>query len=194
MSYISRELKPKFEEVFSPLLEFLSKKRVSPNLLTLSGLILVLLGSYLLLFRGGLLTSLLLLIGSSLDAIDGALARKEKVQGKFGSFLDSTVDRISDALPFIALTLRYSYQSNQVGVILSLFALLFSFMVSYARAKGESLGLNMRVGLFERTERWIVLLLGIAFGLEQVSLLIILVGSLVTFFQRLLKVLRETQN
>ncbi len=182
---MSREIKPYFERSISPFVDFLSQKGVHPNFVTLLGFTLIVLGSAFLYYGMGLVSFLLLGTGALLDAVDGALARRRGLQSDFGAFLDSTVDRFSDALPFIALSLYYAEAGQSEGVFLSTFALISSFGVSYTRARAESLGVYGLGGVFERTERWVVLLIGIVADMVPLALLIIGVGSLITVFQRI---------
>ncbi|WP_457601214.1 CDP-alcohol phosphatidyltransferase family protein, partial [Hydrogenivirga sp.] len=115
MSFVSRDFKPYFERSISPIIEFLSSRGVSPNLITFTGFGLIALGS-LSLYQGMYLLSLLLLgFGALLDAVDGAVARKLGIESDFGAFLDSTVDRFSDALPFLALGVFFGEAGEPAG-------------------------------------------------------------------------------
>ena len=194
MSFVSREIKPYFEKSLSPLIEFLAHRRVSPNLLTLLGFSLVALGSVLLLYRADAVALVLLTVGALLDALDGAVARRLGMDSEFGAFLDSTIDRFSDALPFLSIAVVYGAEGEPWGVALSALALVASFGVSYSRARAESLGVYGIGGLFERTERWIVLLAGIALGLVPLALTVISIGGIVTVAQRVYEVRRVLER
>jgi CDP-diacylglycerol--glycerol-3-phosphate 3-phosphatidyltransferase len=190
MSFVSRELKPYFERSISPVIEFLSDRGVHPTLITLGGFLLILVGSVALVMNLTAVALLLMMSGALFDALDGAVARRRGLESEFGAFLDSTVDRFSDALPFLALGIVFGREGEPVGVGLSFLAMIGSFGVSYTRARAESLGVYGIGGAFERTERWIVLLLGIAFELIPLALLIITVGSFITVIQRIYEVKR----
>ncbi|MFN4013220.1 MAG: CDP-alcohol phosphatidyltransferase family protein [Aquificaceae bacterium] len=182
MSHLVRELKPTFERLIEPLVDLLHKLGASPNLITFLGLFLVAIGSYFLYLGQNLVSLAFLLLGALCDAIDGSLARRlGKSSLPLGAFLDSLVDRVSDALPFIAIALS---SGNKALSFLSMLAIVFSYTVSYARARAEGLGYELRVGLFERPERWVVLLLGIALDIVLLAVLTIVVGSLFTTLQR----------
>ncbi len=181
MSYIVRELKPTFEKLTEPLVLLLQRLGATPNFITFLGLLLVALGSIVLYLGYTLLSFFLLLLGALSDAIDGALARRLGKSSSFGAFLDSVLDRVSDALPFIAIALS---SEDKVLSVVSLLAMLFSFTVSYARARAEGLGYELKVGLFERPERWMVLLTGIALDLIFPAVFLIALGSLATTLQR----------
>ena len=188
MSFVSRGVKPYFERSITPVVDFLSQKRVHPNFITIGGLILVGLGSIALYAEMKVLALLLLGVGALLDAIDGAVARRMELQSDFGAFLDSTVDRISDSLPFISMGVLYAEKGEPAGVFLSFLSLVGSHSVSYARARAESIGVFGVGGIFERTERWIVLLIGIVLDLIPLAMLVIGLGSFVTTGQRIYEV------
>ncbi|MCS7262410.1 MAG: CDP-alcohol phosphatidyltransferase family protein [Aquificaceae bacterium] len=181
MSYIVRELKPAFERLAEPVVSFLQRLGATPNTVTLTGFLLVVCGSVFL-YYGNYPASFFLLLGGGLaDALDGSLARRMGRSSPFGAFLDSLVDRVSDALPFVALAL--SWQDTELS-LLALMALLFSYTVSYARARAEGLGYELKVGLFERTERWILLLAGLLLNVLPLAVALIALGSFITTLQR----------
>ncbi|SNZ07072.1 CDP-diacylglycerol--glycerol-3-phosphate 3-phosphatidyltransferase [Persephonella hydrogeniphila] len=190
MSQIIKQLKPVFEELFSPVVSFLNKIGITPNFLTFSGIIFVLASSYFI-YTGEFLTGgILLLIGNLCDALDGTLARKFNKESKFGAFLDSVIDRFSDFLPVIAIGL-YLKEDDTV-LLLSIFAVLFSFMVSYTRARAEGLGIDCKVGIMERAERSVVLILSLIFDFIVAGLLIIAIGALITTLQRIVCVYKKS--
>ncbi|RLJ70422.1 CDP-diacylglycerol--glycerol-3-phosphate 3-phosphatidyltransferase [Hydrogenivirga caldilitoris] len=188
MSFVSREFKPYFERSISPVVDFLSTRGVHPNLITLAGFGLITLGSVALYYKMSLAALLLMGMGALLDAVDGAVARRRGLESEFGAFLDSTVDRLSDAMPFLSLGLLYAEVSQPLGVALSFTALIGSYGVSYTRARAEALGIYGIGGIFERTERWLVLLLGIASELIPLALFIITLGGFATSLQRVYEV------
>jgi len=181
MSYLVRELKPTFERLIEPLVDLLNKLGTTPNLITILGLLLVAIGSLFLYLGQNFISFIFLLLGALCDAIDGSLARRSGRNSPFGAFFDSLMDRISDALPFIAIALS---SEDKVLSLFSMLAMVFSYTVSYARARAEGLGFELNVGTFERPERWIVLLLGIALDMVFLAVLIIAIGSLFTTLQR----------
>ncbi|GAB6065849.1 CDP-alcohol phosphatidyltransferase family protein [Aquifex pyrophilus] len=190
MSVLTRRLKPYYEELVTPLITLLERKNVNPNYITLFGLFSVGFGSLFLYLEDTLLALLFLVLGALADSLDGALARRTNRASPFGAFLDSTSDRFSDAFPFTAMGVNFSSKGDELGTLLSFLALTASFGVSYTRARAEGLGVYGLGGLFERTERWVVLLVGILLGLWKLALLVIFVGSLITVIQRV----RETKR
>ncbi len=181
MSYLVRELKPTFERLTEPLVDLLHRLGTTPNLITLLGLLLVAIGSLFLYLGQNLISFIFLLLGALCDAIDGSLARRSGRNSPFGAFFDSLMDRISDALPFIAIALS---SEDKVLSLFSMLAMVFSYTVSYARARTEGLGFELKVGTFGRPERWMVLLLGIVLDMLFLAVLIIAIGSLFTTLQR----------
>ena len=190
MSDIVKELKPYLEKSLEPFVSFLYQLNVHPNFITFFGFILVLIGSYLLYLGENFLALLFLTLGALADACDGTLARKYNKNTTFGAFLDSVLDRFSDTFPLVALTFRF----DGIMSFICILAIVFSFSVSYTRARAEGLGYDLRVGIFERPERWIVLLVSILFGVLEIGVLLVFIGSLVTTLQRVYTFMKLTQR
>src|SRR3954471_23261955 len=117
------------------------------------------------------------LIVNALDFLDGAVARAAGTAGAFGAFLDSVLDRYSEAVVFVGLIVWYSRQDDTLAVLVSALALAGSFMVSYCRSRAEGLGLDCEVGLLQRPERIVVM--GIGLMLAEYTYPIVLVAVLV---------------
>jgi len=136
---------------------------------------------------GGVLAALVGLC----DTLDGELSRRTGTASALGAFLDSTIDRLSESLVLVGL--YWYYRDSWLG-LLAVAALVFSFMVSYVRARAEGVGRECKVGLFERPVRVPMLLLG-AFVLGHtwmpIALGVIALGSLVTVVQRIIHVLAQ---
>jgi CDP-diacylglycerol--glycerol-3-phosphate 3-phosphatidyltransferase len=154
--------------ILVPLADFMARLGIHPNTLTLFGMLLqvgigVMFGLGYLMLGGWLL-----LVVSPVDALDGALARTLGKPSRFGAFLDSTFDRISDASLIMGLTVHYLRRVDFLNVVLLLVALVASLMVSYVRARAEALGFSCKGGLLTRMER--IALIGVlsAFGLHVV--------------------------
>lgn len=176
---------------------------IHPDLITLSGLVVVAIASALIAQGSFLPAGLLLLLGLPLDAVDGAVARALNRRGSFGMVLDSTLDRYADGFIFAALGYYFAGQGRFDMLALALLALVGSFMVSYIRARAEDakVGLQVTVGLFTRVERVMVILMMIlAMGLFgnpialEIGLLTLAVGAHLTAWQRLLFVYHALKN
>lgn len=160
----SERIKESGRAVLAPVVRLAARLRVTPNEVTVAGFVIVI-GAAALVADGQLLAgAAVLVVGSLLDAIDGALARATGVSSAFGNFLDSTLDRAAEAILYggvVAHLLRSA--ADPVGpVLLALAALAGSFMVSYTRAKAEGIGLTASVGLAPRMERLALIVIGIA--------------------------------
>lgn len=181
MSYVVRELKPTFDRLTQPFAELMRRLGLTPNAITIVGLFFVSLGSLMLYYEKNLLAFLFLLTGALCDTLDGSLARQSGKSSEFGAFLDSLTDRVSDALPFVAIALS---SEDEMLSFMAMTAVVFSYTVSYARARAEGLGYSLKVGIFERAERWIVLLTGVILDMLMIATMIVAIGSFVTTLQR----------
>jgi len=118
------------------------------------------------------------------DGLDGTIAAKTSTQSKFGAFLDSTLDRLSEYVLFLGIFIYFQNQAHHIGVLLTYLAFGGSVLVSYIRAKGESLGVVIKRGMLTRVERLIVLVLSLLIGYPIFGLLIIAVIGNLTILQR----------
>jgi CDP-diacylglycerol--glycerol-3-phosphate 3-phosphatidyltransferase len=136
------------------------------------------------------------LLAGFFDILDGALARRIEQVTPFGAVLDSTLDRLSEAVVLLAILV--SFGRSPLLVLLVFLALLGSLLVSYIRARAEAVGLGCQVGLFTRAERVVVLALGLLLShianALVIALAIIVVFSFFTFGQRLVYVWRQTKK
>ena len=148
-----------------PVATTLVKMKVSPDAVTWAGAIGNLAVSIILLSRGQfLLGGILIALLSLSDLLDGTMARLLGKQSAWGAFLDSTLDRVSDASVIAAVIYFYSQAGTPADdrtVIVGLVALVMGQLTSYARARAEGLGVECKVGIAERAERSLILLTGI---------------------------------
>lgn len=182
-----------FAPLITPVASCVGKTGIHPNTITLLGFVLTAGVAYVLSQGYLLLGGALLLVTSSLDALDGAVARTMHNHSRFGAFLDSTLDRLSEGVVFIGLLHWLLTQGRTTDVYFLFLALLGSVMVSYARARAEGLGLSCKVGLSTRVER--IILIGLFLMLGWVTALLILLSVLtwITVVQRVMYVYREAQ-
>ncbi len=183
---IRRRTKGLLEHIASPL----ARVGVSPNLLTLSGLLATFVIAGLLGLGHERLAGLLLIPVALFDALDGALARLTGKATRFGAFFDSTLDRFAEIALYLGLL--YLYRGSTLETLLIYLAITGSLMVSYARARAEGLGLDCKVGLFTRLERLAVLTLGLLFEQTLIALIILAVFSNLTVLQRMWHVRKVT--
>jgi phosphatidylglycerophosphate synthase len=171
-----------------PLVNLLAAAGVTPNALTLAGA-LGNGGAAFLAARGEFLAAgIVMLAASSLDFLDGALARATGKATAFGSVFDAVMDRVSEGAVLFGLLYYFSDRGGREEELLIFAAVVTSFLVSYTRARAEVIGVALRDGLFGRAER--VLLLGIGLIVDQVTiaLWVLAVAAGATVLQRLVLV------
>jgi CDP-diacylglycerol--glycerol-3-phosphate 3-phosphatidyltransferase len=181
----------------------LARTRVTPNALTVSGVSLCLVAAVLVPFeeRNTLLVywlgAGLFVVGSVLDVLDGALARVGGKSTPFGAFLDSTTDRVGEGAMLAAIALVFARQHNETAVVLTVAAVAGSFLVPYARARAEAIGLRGDVGLGSRAERVVVITAGLVlapWGGLQWAIALLAATAWLTVVQRILHVRRQLMN
>lgn len=161
---LSDRLKAGGRAALAPLINVLAAMGVSPNAVTVGGLVIVFVASILIWQHALLAGAVILAIGAGLDAVDGGLARAQGGGTPFGGFLDSTLDRAGEAIVYLGITAYSLGAASQpfAPVMLAGLALSGSFLVSYSRARAEAAGFAASNGLAPRTERLIILVLGLA--------------------------------
>jgi CDP-diacylglycerol--glycerol-3-phosphate 3-phosphatidyltransferase len=182
-------MRSRMKGVVEPIADVLIKLGVTPNMMTLAGLGLNILGA--LLIAGGAMVQggLLILIGGPFDALDGTMARRLGQPSKFGAFVDSVTDRWSEM--FIFMGLLYYYLSNSgsepnwwLYCLLVFAATMGSLMVSYTKSRAETLGFDCNVGILTRMERYLVMAPGLVFNLPWLALWIVAILANFTALQR----------
>lgn len=179
-----------------PVVRLLVKTPLTPNAITWIGFA-VTLGAAALIITGHLLAAgFVVLVAGFFDILDGALAHKVGQATSFGAVLDSTIDRLSEAVLLIAILVIYIW--SPLAVLLVALALVGSLMVSYVRARAEAVGFDCRVGLFTRTERVIVLALGLLLsflgGALIIAVAVIAILSFFTVGQRLIYIWQQRKS
>jgi len=181
----------------------LARTRVTPDLLTALGLSLCAVGAVAVYFeyRDEILWfwtgAFLFWAGSLLDILDGALARQSGKGTPFGGFLDSTTDRVGEAVMLGVIALVFARHGNEVALAATFAAMTGSFLVSYTRAKAESLSLTGNVGIGSRAERVFVIVSGLflaPWGLLPWAVYLLNVTAWVTVVQRILHVRRQLKQ
>ncbi len=165
---------------------------ISANMLTVIGFLIVLGAAILVLLQRNVWAGVVMLAGSLIDSVDGAVARLTGKSSKFGAMLDSVLDRLSEGAILIALIYILTVGGEPLVAATAALALLFSLMVSYARARAEGLGISCSEGWFTRVERVIILALGLITGFVAFAVALIAVLSVFTFLQRLYVVWRKS--
>ena len=163
----------------------LMRLHISADALTLAGFLIVAAASGLIIAGQMLWAGVVMVLGSLLDGVDGAVARLAQRSSRFGAALDSALDRLSEGVVLVALVYVLAADGDALAAALAGTTLLFSFMVSYVRARAEALGLACSEGWFTRVERVIVLALGLITGYVVIALSIVAALSFFTFLQRM---------
>lgn len=197
---LNRHARDAFGRVFTPLARLLLRLHVSPDAVTLAGTLGVTLGALILFPLGQLFWGVVVITAFVFsDVIDGLMARLSQRAGTWGGFLDSTLDRVQDAAVFGGLAFWFfgGGQSFATGA-LAVACLALGNIVSYARAKAESLGYAANVGIAERAERLVSTLvvagltgLGLPVAFLTWTLALLAAASAVTVVQRVLAVHRQ---
>ena len=186
--------KASLHQVADPVARLLFRVRVRPNHLTVLGLGVSVVAAHAF-FHGRLrLGAALLTVAGLFDFFDGSLARLSNSESAFGAFLDSVVDRYSDLVVLLGIALFYERRDDGLGVFLTMATLVGTIMVSYTKARAQSVGVQCEIGLMERPERMIVLIAGGVFHLLTLALVVLAVLTNLTALQRILYVRRVARD
>jgi CDP-diacylglycerol---glycerol-3-phosphate 3-phosphatidyltransferase len=178
----------------------LARTRVTPNALTTAGVSLCLAAAVIVYFENHdkllfyWVGALVFVVGSILDILDGALARAGGKTTPFGSFLDSTTDRVGEGAMLGAIALIFARHGNEVALGATIAAIAGSFLVSYTRAKAEALGLRGDVGFGSRAERVVAITAGLVlapWGVLQWAIYLLTATAWLTVLQRILFVRKQ---
>lgn len=181
----------------TPVGRALGRLGLSPNTVTLLGL-LIQIGVAAAIVRGDLAAAGVIgALGALFDGFDGAVARAQGRTTQFGALLDATTDRLTEALYLAPIAWLYGVAPDVVErdepwvAAAALAALVFSFLVSYVKARAEALGFECKVGIAERAERMLLLVAGLLLNLVPIAITILALASGLTFVQRLLHVRKQ---
>ena len=181
-----------------PVLRFLVKAHISPGAITWVGFLVTAGASALIVTEHLFAAGFVVLAAGFFDMLDGALARYTDRVTRFGGFLDSTVDRLSESVLLLGILVLYAREQSAALILLVFVAMVGSLLVSYVRARAEALGLECQTGFFTRPERVVVLALGLLlnqlFDALVIALVIIAVLSFFTLGQRLIYVWKQTKT
>jgi len=168
------------KNIAEPIVKLLIKTPLTPNTFTMIGFGITVAAAALAFTEHLLAAGIVMLVGSGFDMLDGTLARTTKRVTKFGAVLDSTLDRVSEAIILLGILAVFVRDAKVTESLLTGFALLGSFLTSYTRSRMEGMGVDCKAGLFTRPERVIVTALGLILSGIDYALLIALI--IVTFF------------
>lgn len=191
-----------------PVINLLSKTPITPNTITWIGFFLSLTAVALVITNNLIAAGITVLVAGFCDILDGALARSTNQTTRFGTILDSTLDRISEAALLLGIlilfllnpesSIFFRFIPKQWSISFVNLALLASMLVSYIRARAETQGLECQIGIFTRNERMITITLGLLLGQFEsalsIALVIVTVLSFFTASQRLYHIRQQTKN
>ena len=172
------------EWAFEPLARILLRMHVTPNQVSIAGAVLNVATGALVIAGRPIAAAILYLAAGAFDVMDGLLARLANRATPFGAFLDSTLDRVSEGVVFTAVAYTFAAQGQALEAALVVLALLGSLLVSYTRARAESVGCACEVGILTRAERVPLLAVGLFFGLLPEVMYVMVVLASVTVIQR----------
>jgi CDP-diacylglycerol--glycerol-3-phosphate 3-phosphatidyltransferase len=174
-----------FKWVLDPLGGFFNRLGLTPNMMTMLGLLGNTVGAVFL-ARGEMLTGgLFVLIMTPIDALDGTMARLRGEASDFGAFVDSVSDRYSELIIYGGLLYHFLTIGDRIGGMLVFGAAAGSVLVSYVKARAEGLGYQAKVGLLTRVERYLILAPSLVFNQLYIGLGIIAIFANVTAIQRI---------
>ena len=181
----------------APLARGLHRIGMTANAVTVLGVLVTVAGSALIVLERPLAALIVLLVGTLSDTLDGQLAKAAGGGTRFGAFLDSTLDRVSDAALFSGAVALGAGRDDALLFWAALIGLIASFLVSYVRGKAEAMSLTATVGLMPREARLTILLIGVGlwgvlgfYPLFVLSVVAVAALSLVTVLQRIAYVAR----
>jgi CDP-diacylglycerol--glycerol-3-phosphate 3-phosphatidyltransferase len=175
-----------------PLSRLLARLGIQPNLLSMIGFFAAFAAGAMVATDHVSLGGWLFLISGPFDALDGTLARTAGLESRFGAFLDSFIDRYSEAAVLFGVLCWSTFHGRHTLVLLTFLSLVGSVMVSYSRARAEGLNISCKVGIFTRLERFIVLTITLL--TEQLLIGLVLLAFLTNFtaLQRMFHVYRQS--
>jgi len=194
--FMRNQTKQQGRKLLKPAVFLLAQFGITPTAVTITAVPLSVLAALLFAFGKFFWAGLVVICIGLCDTLDGELSRRTGKVSPEGAFLDSTVDRFSEGVVYAGIGWYYCL-NNRLGVLVVLAALIFSYLVSYVRARAEGIGKECQVGFFERPIRVLILVAGALIPGEKVllgALIIIALGSLTTFIHRILFVLRQVRQ
>src|SRR5512141_1264011 len=187
--------KAPLHRLFDPVTHLLLRMGARPNHMTVLGLGVSIAAAYV--FSVGRLRwgAVLLAVAGLFDFFDGAVARLAGSDSDYGAFLDSVVDRYSDLAVLLGILVFYEQSTDTLGAVLTMATLAGTVMVSYTKARAQSIGVRCEIGVMERPERLIALIAGATFHLLTPIMALLAVLTNVTAIQRIVytrRIARDT--
>lgn len=197
---LNSRIRGAWDQFVRPVGRTIARSGLSPNAITIVGVLVQAVVAYLIVDGALLAAGLVAIVAGVADLLDGAVAKARGIETPFGALFDSTTDRLSDALLFIPIAWLYGVDPDVAAhdepwvAAVALTALVFSFLVSYVKARAESLGFDCNVGFAERFERLFVMIAGLVFGFVPVAVVLLSLLTFGTFVQRMVYVYAQARK
>lgn len=191
---LTDQMRLRFKGILDPIGTLLNRLGLTPNAMTILGLAGNTLGAFFLANGQMTIGGLIILAMGPIDALDGTMARLRGESGVFGAFVDSVTDRYSELIIFGGLLIFFLNQGERLATILVYAAAFGSVLVSYVRARAQSLGYDTKVGVLTRMERYLVLAPSLVINMPIVGLWIIALFANFTALQRIYDIRRQTHS
>lgn len=195
---LDSKIRPLWDKLMRPVGRALGRTPLSPNAVTLIGVVIQGLVGWLIIDGRLVAAGSLAIVAALLDVFDGALAKAKNRVTKFGALLDSTTDRLSDALLFAPIAWLYGVSPDMAAhdepwvAAVALVALVASLLVSYVKARAEAVGFEAKVGIAERAERVILVIVALVFNDLLPPIMVLLAAlSVITVLQRIAHVYKQ---
>lgn len=193
-STLTSMLRIRFKNILDPIGAFLNRLGIKPNTLTILGLVGNTFGAFFLAKGQIVLGGLMILAMGPIDALDGTMARLRGEPSKFGAFVDSVTDRYSELVIYFGLLVYFIQLGNWMNISVVYLAAAGSVLVSYTRARAESLGYDVKIGLLTRLERYFVLMPTLILNIPMVGAWLIAIFANITAIQRILYIRKQARS
>jgi CDP-diacylglycerol--glycerol-3-phosphate 3-phosphatidyltransferase len=190
---LTERLRRIFEVPIEKVGMFLYRLGVKPNIMTFSGVIGTAVGAYFVAMGKLTLGGIIIMAMGPIDFLDGAVARARGEPEAFGAFVDSVSDRYIELMIYGGLLWYFAVDGQIIGAVLTFLAASGSVLVSYVRARAQSLGYEAKVGILTRVERFVVIGPTIVFKIPLVGVAIVAVLANFTAFQRIFYVRKQAK-
>lgn len=191
---LTDRLRSTFKNVLDPLGAFLNRLGILPNTMTILGLAGNTVGAVFLARGEMIIGGVIILLMGPVDALDGTMARLRGESSDFGAFVDSVTDRYSELVIFGGLLFYYLEQGAWLPALLAYVAAAGSVLVSYTRARAQSIGIDTKVGVLTRLERYFVLVPALILNIPMVALWIMAILGNITAIQRIVDVRKQARK
>ena len=184
-------LRKRFKYLLDPIAGFLNRLGLMPNTVTILGLVGNTIGALFLALGNLTVGGLIILVMGPIDALDGSMARLRGEPTDFGAFVDSVTDRYSELVILGGLLIHFLVVGNTTGSILTYLAAAGSVLVSYVRARAQSVGYETKIGLLSRVERFLVLVPCLIVGQPIYAMWVLAIFTNFTALQRIWHVRKQ---